>query len=105
MGKDRQVGPREVEVGYTKSALRMKRGMSAKVLPIIDLLEQDFRETGGMPYDRGWASLGSVRLKTGETASHCHLTRKLVAVWTRIEEKFKIACKFIYIGSREKAPY
>lgn len=105
MDKDGLVRQREVEIKYSKDAFRSKSRSSDKIKPIVEMLEQDLRETAGKPFGRGWRSCGEVQLKNGSDALHCHLTHKVVAVWKIIEEKVKIVCKFIYVGSREKAPY
>jgi len=83
----------------------MRDGLSKSRLAILELLEADLRETGGKPFGRGWASLGEVRLKDNTEAMHCHINPRNVAVWRMLVDQFKIICKFIYVGSREKAPY
>lgn len=98
-------GKREVEIQYAKKALAMREGLSKSLFPVLELLEADLRETGGKPFERGWPSLGVVRLQDKTEAMHCHLNRRNVAVWRVLAEKVKIICKFIYVGSREKAPY
>lgn len=97
--------PRPVEVQRTKKAEKMYGKLPAKVVPIVDLLETDLRETAGKPYDRGWKSLGELTLDTGEKAMHCHLNLHYVAIWCIEILLEKIVCKFTYLGSREKVPY
>jgi len=105
MEKGESGGPRDVVIAYTKSAFRMRLKQSKTILPVLEFLEQDLRDTGGLPFARGWKSFGEVRLTSGVNALHCHLNRKCVAIWKRVVEKTRIVCEFIYIGSREKAPY
>lgn len=94
-----------VIITYTKKALKGKQTLTFKEKAIVDVLEQDLRETAGKPFGRGWQSLGSL---DKQNLMHCHLTYRKVAVWT-IEEtldEIKITlCRFEYVGTREKAPY
>lgn len=97
-------GKREIEIQYAKKAVGMRDRLSKSLLPVLELLETDLRETGGKPFGRGWMSLGEVSLKDKSKAMHCHLNPRNVAVWLLVKG-LKTVCKFIYVGSREKAPY
>lgn len=99
----------EVEIQYSSKAQKAKDGLSSRVMEILEALIQHLRETDGKPYDRGWKSLGPLE-KRGQDVMHCHLTHRVVAIWSIFKEIRKglgkiCVCKFLYIGSREKAPY
>jgi len=92
-------------IQYSSKAKRGKSALPGNVKPVLQLLEQDLRETNGKPYGRGWDSLGEVVTDQGETAMHCHLTYRFVAVWKLLLQAGKVVCRFLYVGSREKSPY
>ncbi len=96
-----------VIIEYTKKAMKGRNALTQSEQAIIEVLEQDLRETSGKPYGRGWKSLGEI-VRQGENAMHCHLTYRKVAVWSIEETGANITivfCRFEYVGSREKAPY
>ncbi len=96
--------PDSVIIEYSKKAFKGRKSLTRNEQAIMDVLEQDLRETAGKPYGRGWQSFGALK---GETF-HCHLTYRKVAVW-EIEEHGGtikiILCRFEYVGTRENAPY
>ena len=94
-----------VVIEYSKKAMKGREKLTQNEQAILDVLEQDLRETAGKPYGRGWQSLGELH---GQNAFHCHITYRKVAVW-EIEEHGNsvkiVLCRFEYVGTREKAPY
>lgn len=99
----------DVEVQYSGRAEKGKKTLSSKAQAVLVVLEQHLRETDGKPFGRGWSNLGILE-KLGKNVMHCHLTRREVAIWSLIEEIRKglgklNVCRFLYLGSREKAPY
>lgn len=98
----------EVEVQYSGKAEKGKKTLSGKAAAGLDVLEQHLRETDGKPFNRGWKNLGVLE-KLGKNVMHCHLTLREVAVWAILEEIRKglkvVICRFLYLGSREKARY
>ncbi len=96
---------KNVVIKYSSKALKGKKSLSHNEEAILDVLEQDLRETSGKPYGRGWQSLSSL---SKDSQMHCHLNYRKVAVWTVKEDSENIEitiCRFEYIGTREKAPY
>lgn len=96
---------KNVIISYNKKALKGRNTLTKNEQAIMDVLEQDLRETAGKPFGRGWQSLGSL---SKQNLMHCHITYRKVAVWTIEEEQDKIKitlCRFEYVGTREKAPY
>lgn len=81
-----------------------KQTWSHKVKEILPLLDEDLRQSSGKPFNRGWQNFGSLQ-QLGKNIYHCHLDRKNVAFWEIEKSKQDIVCKYIYIGTREKAPY
>ena len=95
-----------VVIEYTKKALKGCHALTQNERAIMEVLEQDLRETAGKPFGRGWQSLGELKGQ-GQTM-HCHITRRKVAVWKieKIGDNIKVVlCRFEYVGTREKAPY
>lgn len=90
---------------YKAKAQRQKDALGKTLLAILDLLEQDLRETAGKPYGRGWNSLGQLAELGGKM--HCHLNAKTVVIWDSKEEKNKSAISTIvtieYVGKRDHA--
>lgn len=96
---------KNVIITYNRKALKGKNALTLNEQAIMDVLEQDLRETAGKPFGRGWQSLGSL---DKQNLMHCHITYRKVAVWTIEEEQNEIKitlCRFEYVGTREKAPY
>lgn len=96
---------KQVIIAYNKKALKGRNALTQNEQAILDVLEQDLRETAGKPFGRGWQSLGAL---SKDNSMHCHLTYRKVAVWTVEEqgEQIKITlCRFEYVGTRKKAPY
>ena len=96
------------QILYTKKALKGKNSLSGNEKAILEMLEQDLRETAGKPLGRGWQSLGPVK-QYAANAWHCHLTRNKVAIWLiEIDSAGQarvVLCRFEYVGMRGKAPY
>lgn len=94
-----------VIIEYTKKAMKSREKLTHSEQAIMDVLEQDLRETAGKPYNRGWQSFGELY---GQNTFHCHITYRKVAVW-KIEEHGDtvaiVLCRFEYVGTRGKAPY
>ena len=94
-----------ITIEYTKKAMKGRDKLTKNEQAIMDVLEQDLRETAGKPYGRGWQSLGLLK---STNQMHCHITYRKVAVW-EVEEHGNsikiIFCRFEYVGTREKAPY
>jgi len=95
-------------IQYTKKALKGRNSLSSKEKAILEVLEQDLRETAGKPLGRGWQNLGPVR-QYAANAWHCHFTRNKVAIWL-IEtdgngQARVVLCRFEYVGTRGQAPY
>jgi len=91
-----------MQIVYSARAKKGKEKLSGKIAPILSLLEEDLRKTSGKPFGRGWTNLGPVR-QLGPDAYHCHLNRSYVAVWLIDNETH--ACRMVYVGSHERAPY
>jgi len=95
-------------IQYNKKAAKGREKLTEDERSILEVLEQDLRETAGKPLERGWASLGTVR-QYASNAWHCHLPRNKVAVWLILEEQDGstriVLCRFEFVGSRGKAPY
>lgn len=94
-----------VTIKYKAKAQRQKDALSKNLRPILDLLEQDLRETAGKPYGRDWDSLGTLEELDGKM--HCHLNFKNVAIWDIQEKKTKASTETTiiveYVGKRDNA--
>lgn len=96
---------KDVIIKYSKKALKGRKSLTLNEQAIMDVLEQDLRETAGKPFGRGWQSLSSL---DKQNFMHCHITYRKIAVWTvdEINNSIQITlCRFEYVGTREKAPY
>jgi len=99
------------EVQYSNKAKKGKDNLTQDERDILDLLEQDLRETEGKPFGRGWFNIGPVK-QLGNDIQHCHLHKRKpekVVVWkvTKTKKGKETQCivRIEYVGTREKAPF